>query len=124
MAGQRPTIEQALEAMPQATLDLVAAFQDVMKRASMYEHHHVQMESLSVRERMSAVLNTIQASRFTGFTDLFTVEEGRMGVVVTFLAVLELTKESLIELTQAEAFAPIHVKAASQPEAVPELASA
>ncbi len=120
-----PGEQKVLRLPPEVDLqDLITAFQDVMKRASMYEHHHVQMESLSVRERMSAVLNTVQASRFTGFTDLFTVEEGRMGVVVTFLAVLELTKESLIELTQAEAFAPIHVKAASQPEAVPELASA
>jgi segregation and condensation protein A len=124
-ADADPGEQKVLRLPPEVDLqDLIAAFQDVVKRASMYEHHHVQLESLSVRERMSAVLNTIQANRFTGFTDLFTVEEGRMGVVVTFLAVLELTKESLIELTQAEPFAPIHVKAASRPEAIPELASA
>ena len=94
--------------------DLIAAFQEVMQRASMYAHHHVQLESLSVRERMSSVLSRVNSSEFTRFTDLFTVEEGRMGVVVTFLAILELVKESLLDLTQTEAFAPIHVKAASR----------
>jgi segregation and condensation protein A len=103
--------------------DLIAAFQDVLKRASMYAHHHVQLESLSVRERMSSVLDRIRDSHFTRFNDLFTVEEGRMGVVVTFLAILELSKESLLEITQAEAFAPIHVKAAGNAEAVPEQAT-
>ena len=104
--------------------DLIAAFQDVMKRASMFAHHHVQMESLSVRERMSSVLNAVQSHRYTRFIDLFTLEEGRMGVVVTFLAVLELTRESLIELTQSEPFAPIHVRAASSIEQLPEQATA
>jgi len=96
--------------------DLIAAFRDVMQRASMYAHHHVQMEALSVRERMSSVLSRVSTSRFTSFTDLFTIEEGRMGVVVSFLAVLELVKESLIELTQAEPFAPIYVRAATRTE--------
>jgi segregation and condensation protein A len=104
--------------------DLIAAFQEVMKRASMFAHHHVQMESLSIRERMSSVLNAVQAHRYTRFVDLFTLEEGRMGVVVTFLAVLELTRESLIELTQSEPFAPIHVRAASSVEQLPEQATA
>jgi segregation and condensation protein A len=99
--------------------DLVAAFREVMQRASMYAHHHVQMESLSVRERMSSILARVNASGFTAFTDLFTVAEGRMGVVVSFLAVLELVKESLIELTQSEPFAPIHVKAATRIEDTP-----
>jgi segregation and condensation protein A len=103
--------------------DLISAFQDVMKRASMYAHHHVKMESLSVRERMSSVLERVRASSFTRFNDLFTVEEGRMGVVVTFLAILELSKESLLEISQAESFAPIHVKAAGSAEAVPEQAT-
>jgi segregation and condensation protein A len=96
--------------------DLVAAFQQVMQRASMYAHHHVQMESLSVRERMSSILARVSPDGFTAFSDLFTVTEGRMGVVVSFLAVLELMKESLIELTQSEPFAPIHVKAATRIE--------
>jgi len=93
--------------------ELLLAFKDVLKRAEMFSHHHVQMEALSVRERMSSVLAAVQGDRFTEFTSLFRVEEGRMGVVVTFLAVLELIKESLLELVQAEPYAPIHVKAAS-----------
>ncbi|MEZ5541921.1 MAG: ScpA family protein [Pseudomonadota bacterium] len=94
--------------------DLIAAFREVMQRAAMFAHHHVQMEPLSVRERMSSVLSRVSSHRFTSFADLFTVEEGRMGVVVSFLAVLELVKEALIELTQAEPFAPIYVKAAAR----------
>jgi len=100
--------------------DLISAFQEVMKRASMYAHHHVQMESLSVRERMSSVLGKVNATQFTRFVDLFTPEEGRMGVVVSFLAILELVKESLLELTQSEPFAPIHVKAATRAETAVE----
>jgi len=113
--------EQKLVRLPPAVdlKDLVAAFQQVMQRASMYAHHHVQMESLSVRERMSSILARVNTSGFTAFSDLFTVAEGRMGVVVSFLAVLELVKESLIELTQSEPFAPIHVKAATRIEDAP-----
>jgi segregation and condensation protein A len=99
--------------------DLVTAFREVMQRASMYAHHHVQLESLSVRERMSSILSRVNSNGFTAFSDLFTVAEGRMGVVVSFLAVLELVKESLIELTQSEPFAPIHVKAAARIEDAP-----
>lgn len=99
---------------PEVSLqDLISAVQEVMQRAAMYQHHHVQLEALSVRERMSIVLSRVSPDHFTGFADLFTAEEGRMGVVVTFLAILELVKESLLELTQAEPFAPIHVRAAA-----------
>ncbi len=100
--------------------DLIGAFQEVMQRASMYAHHHIQLESLSVRERMSSVLARLQAGQFTRFVDLFTPEEGRMGVVVTFLAVLELARESLLEISQTDSFSPIHIKAAGNPEAIPE----
>lgn len=124
-AGAERVDGKLLRLPPEVDLqDLIAAFQDVMKRASMFAHHHVQMESLSVRERMSSVLNAVQSHRYTRFVDLFTLEEGRMGVVVTFLAVLELTRESLIELTQSEPFAPIHVRAASSIEQLPEQATA
>ncbi|MGB5261254.1 MAG: ScpA family protein [Gammaproteobacteria bacterium] len=115
--------QKVIQLPPEVDLqELIAAFQDVMQRASMYAHHHVQLEALSVRERMSIVLSKIGSDRFTPFTELFTVEEGRMGVVVTFLAILELMKESLLDLTQSEPYAPIHVKAAagSQDQAVPE----
>ncbi|MAT66404.1 MAG: segregation/condensation protein A [Gammaproteobacteria bacterium] len=102
--------------------ELLLAFKDVMSRADMFSHHHVQMEALSVRERMSAVLSSVSGDKFSEFTHLFTVEEGRMGVVVTFLAILELLKESLIEMIQAEPYAPIYVKAAGgeAPAEVPE----
>lgn len=116
-ASAEPIERKVVVLPPEVELkDLIAAFQDVMKRASMYAHHHVQMESLSVRERMSSVLSKVNSTHFTSFMDLFTVEEGRMGVVVSFLAILELVKESLIVLTQAEPFAPIHVKAAARAE--------
>ena len=116
-ASAEPIEKKVVTLPPEVELkDLIAAFQDVMKRASMYAHHHVQMESLSVRERMSSVLSKVNSTHFTSFMDLFTVEEGRMGVVVSFLAILELVKESLIDLTQAEPYAPIHVKAAARAE--------
>lgn len=93
--------------------DILFAFKDAMARADMYTHHHIQREALSVRERMSSVLSAISANGFTDYTSLFTIEEGRRGVVVTLLAILELVKEQLIDLIQSEAYAPIHLKAAS-----------
>jgi segregation and condensation protein A len=92
--------------------EILFAMKEVMDRAQKYAHHHIQMEPLSVRERMSRVLGAIKADQFTDFGDLFTVEEGRSGVVVTFLAILELLKQHLIEMVQTELFGPIHVKAA------------
>lgn len=92
--------------------DLLAAFRDVLARAEMFSHHHVQREPLSVRERMSRVLSALQQNEFVAFSALFDVEEGRMGVVVTLLAVLELVRESLLDLIQAEPFAPVYVRAA------------
>ncbi len=91
--------------------EILYALQDVMRRVDMFTHHRIHLEPLSVRERMSQVLETIGSDGFTEFTSLFTLEEGRLGVVVTFLAVLELIKSALIELVQSDAFAPIHVKA-------------
>lgn len=98
--------------LPDVTLkEMLVAFKDVLNRAEMFTHHQVQREPLSVRQRMSEVLSRLNAATFTDFTSLFPAEEGRMGVVITFLALLELIKESLVELVQAEPFAPIHVKA-------------
>lgn len=94
--------------------DLMKALSDIMARAENYAHHHIQMEPLSVRERMSVVLSTVKADHFTDFSKLFTIEEGRSGVVVTLLAILELLKQHLIEMVQTEVFGPIHVKAAGQ----------
>ena len=100
--------------LPDITLkELLLAFHDVLKRAEMFSSLHVQREPLSVRQRMSEILVRIKAGKFAGFVDLFDPEEGRMGVAVTFIAILELLRESVIEVVQAESFAPLHVRAAS-----------
>jgi segregation and condensation protein A len=91
--------------------DLMLALKDVLARAEMFARHHVQLEALSVRERMSEIITRVRVDRFTDFAELFTPEEGRRGVVVTLLALLELMKESLVELVQANPFGPIHVRA-------------
>jgi segregation and condensation protein A len=100
--------------LPDVTMkELLLAFHDVLKRAEMFSNLHMQREPLSVRQRMSEILTRIKASGFTGFSDLFDAEEGRMGVAVTFIAVLELLRESVIEVVQSEQYAPLHVRAAS-----------
>jgi segregation and condensation protein A len=91
--------------------DILLAFKDVLHRADLFSSHHVTREPLSMRERMSRVLASVTTERFTHFTDLFDISEGRQGVVVTFMAVLELIKQQLVELVQAESYAPIHVRA-------------
>lgn len=119
-SAQAPDRQLTLQHPDVDLKELLLAFRDVMKRAEMFTHHHVQMEPLSVRERMTAVLSRVTADSFVEFHSLFTVEEGRMGVVVTLLAVLELIKESLLELIQAEAFGPLYVKAAGGHAELPE----
>src|SRR5690606_10320473 len=89
----------SVKPLPVVTLrEVLLAFRDVLKRAEMFTHHQIQREPLSVRERMSRVLESLSGERFTEFTTLFNVQEGRRGVVVTLLAILELIKESLVEL--------------------------
>ncbi|MFT5449006.1 MAG: segregation and condensation protein A [Gammaproteobacteria bacterium] len=90
--------------------DLLHALKDVFARASLFAHHQVKSEALSVRERMSDILTRLKADSFVDFCELFTVEEGRRGAVVTLLALLELVKETLVELVQAKEFGPIHVR--------------
>ncbi|MCI0399730.1 MAG: segregation/condensation protein A [Gammaproteobacteria bacterium] len=92
---------------------LLEAFRDVLTLAEMFSRHHVRREPLSMRERMSAVLAQLRPDHFTAFTTLFSVEEGRAGVIVTFLAILELLRETLIEIVQNEPYGPIYVKAAA-----------
>lgn len=91
--------------------ELMLAMSEVMRRADLFESHQVSREVLSTRERMSDVLERLKGGQFVPFIAFFTVEEGRLGVVVTFMAILELVKESLIELVQNEPFAAIHVRA-------------
>lgn len=90
--------------------ELLTALRGVLQRAELYGHHHIQREPLSVRERMSWILERMDRVRFTAFSALFSIEEGRRGVVVTLLAILELIRESLLELVQTEPFAPIYVR--------------
>jgi segregation and condensation protein A len=94
--------------------ELLLALSEVLRRADMYESHHIQREALSTRERMSQVLETLSGRQFVPFVALFSAREGRLGVVVTFLAVMELIKESLVEIVQTENFGPIHVKARAE----------
>jgi segregation and condensation protein A len=93
--------------------EVLSALADVLRRAEMFESHHIQLEKLSTRERMSHVLEAIRGKQFVPFVSLFLEKEGRLGVVVTFLAIMELIKESLVEIVQNESFGPIHVKARS-----------
>lgn len=108
--------KQQVRKDPEISLqELLLAARDAMARAEMFSHHHIQLEPLSVRERMSKVLQQINSHEFTEFTALFEPREGRMGVVVSFLAVLELIKGAMITLVQSEPFAPIYIKAAGAP---------
>ena len=95
--------------------DLRAAWADILKRAKLNQHHHITREQLSVREHMSIVLRALQGRRFALFEDLFDVSHGPQVLVVTFIALLELARERLLEVTQAEAFAPIYVRLAYTP---------
>ena len=100
--------------LPDVTLkELLLAFHDVLRRAEMFSNLHLQREPLSVRQRMSEILTRLRANNFSLFSDLFDPEEGRMGVAVTFIAILELLRASTIEVVQSEAFAPLHIRAAS-----------
>jgi segregation and condensation protein A len=116
---------KVVEKLPDVTLkELLLAFHDVLKRAEMFSNLHLQREPLSVRQRMSEILSRIKANVFSNFSDLFDPEEGRMGVAVTFIAILELLRESTIEVVQADAYAPLHVRAASKVRLVAEDAGA
>ena len=108
------TIEQSLQPrFPDVNVvDLQEAWRDIVKRASLIQHHKISREELSVREHMSLVLRRLQGRKFVEFENLFDVSKGVPMLVVTFIALLELAKESLIDITQAEAFAPIYVRLA------------
>jgi segregation and condensation protein A len=103
---------RVVKLQPNVTLqEMLVALKDVMQRAEMFAHHHISREPLSVRQRMSEVLQTMSTRAFVEFVGLFRADEGRMGVTVTFIAILELLREGLIEIVQSEPFAPIHVRA-------------
>ncbi|MGC3984220.1 MAG: ScpA family protein [Pseudorhodoferax sp.] len=108
------TIEQSLQPrFPDVHLaDLQEAWRDILKRAKLVQHHKITREELSVRDYMTQVLRTLQGRKFVEFEELFNPEKGSTVLVVTFIALLELGKETLVEIVQAEAFAPIYVRLA------------
>jgi segregation and condensation protein A len=106
---------RARKLLPDVSLEeVLLSMAEVLRRADMFESHQVTREALSTRERMSEVLERLKGGAFVPFAELFAAEEGRLGVVVTFMAVLELIKESLVELVQNEPFAVIHVRARAE----------
>ena len=114
-------VEQSLQPrFPDVTVvELQDAWQDIVRRARLIQHHVISREELSVREHMSIVLRRLQGRKFLEFEELFDVSRGIPVLVVTFVALLELAKECLLEITQAESFAPIYVRLAYTPTATP-----
>jgi segregation and condensation protein A len=109
------TNRQVIRLLPEVTLqEMLVAFKDVVQRATMFENLHVQRETLSVRQRMSDVLALLEDSALVEFVRLFRPEEGRLGVCVTFAALLELLREGLIDVVQAEPYTPLHVRRAER----------
>lgn len=111
------TVEQSLKPrFPDVSVDeLREAWADILKRARLNQHHKISREQLSVREHMTIVLRRLQGKRFVEFEELFDTSRGVPVLVVTFIAMLELARERLLEVTQAEAFAPIYVRLAYAP---------
>jgi len=118
-ASAELTERRAVRTLPQITLqEMLTAFKEVVARAEMFAHHHIQREQLSVGERMSDILAALAGGAFVPFVQLFRAEEGRMGITVTFVAILELMREGLIDIVQAQAYAPLHVRAATPTRAL------
>ncbi len=112
-SAEIPVLEKEIP-LPEIDLqEILMAFADVLRRSDLKESHHIQRQALSTREKMSQILLRISDKQFTPLTSLILKDEGKLGIVVTFLAVMELIKESLVELVQSEPFAPIHIKAIS-----------
>jgi len=111
LAEAHVTDRRVIQVPPEVDLqDMLTALRDVLQRAELFTHHHVQMEPLSVRERMTAIVDRLRESPYLEFQKFFTTHEGRMGVVVTFLALMELTRERVVELIQNQPLGQIYVK--------------
>ena len=108
-----PVIERVTPDPDDDLQDMLISLARVLRRADMFEHHHIQLETLSTREKMSEILIRISEHKFVPLVSLLVKEEGRLGIVVTFLAVMELMKDSLIEIVQTDPFGPIHLKSRS-----------
>jgi segregation and condensation protein A len=116
VARAENTARRPVTQLPNVTLqEMIVAFREVVVRAAMFQHHHVQRERLSVRARMTDVLAAVEGGGFVEFLRLFRPEEGRMGVTVTFMAILELVREGLLDLVQTEPYGPLHVRGAQNP---------
>ncbi len=103
--------KQVIRVPPEVDLhDMLVALRDVLSRADLFSHHHVQMEPLSVRERMTRIIDMLRTNPYMEFPQFFSVEEGRAGVVVAFLALMELTRERLVDIVQNEPMGKIYVK--------------
>lgn len=101
--------------LPEVELrELILAFKEVMKRTAMTQRHQIAREPLSVRERMSEILTKVKPDEFTEFMDLFDINEGRQGIVVTFIAVLELLKQGIVNVVQNQSYSLIHLKAVTE----------
>jgi len=100
--------------LPDVTLkELLIAFHDVLQRVEMNSELHFERETLSVRQRMSDIISKIQSTKFIDFNELFDKKEGRLGIAITFLAILELLKDAMIDVVQNEEFAPMHIRVSS-----------
>jgi segregation and condensation protein A len=110
-SAEAPKLEREIPKPEVDLKEILQAFATVLRRSDLFEHHHIQRDSLSTREKMSQILLTISDNQFTPMLSLLHRDEGRMGVVVTFLAIMELIKEALIDIAQCEPFGPIHIKA-------------
>jgi segregation and condensation protein A len=111
VSAEAPVMEKEMPKPEVDLKDILMAFADVLRRSDMNVSHHIKRQSLSTREKMSQILLRVSDSQFTPMASLLMKDEGRLGVVVTFLAIMELMKESLVELAQSEPFGPIHIKA-------------
>lgn len=109
--AQPPELERITPNPDVDLREVLLAFAMVLRRSEMFEHHQIQRETLSTREKMSQILVRISRQKFVPLVSLLLREEGRLGVVVTFLAVMELIKDALVEIVQTEPFGPIHIKA-------------
>lgn len=114
IASANPPEIEVVKQHPEVNLDeIVSAFRDILRRVDLQAAHNVERESLSVRERMSIILNKLNDDKFIEFYKFFSYEEGRAGAVVTFLAILEMAKENILELVQSEPYAPIYIRLAA-----------
>jgi segregation and condensation protein A len=118
------TEKRVTQRLPDVTLsEMLKAFREVVQRSEHFSHHHIHREPLSQRQRMTEILTLVENAEFVEFIRLFNPEEGRMGVTVTFISILELMKEGLIDIVQAEPYAPLHVRKANRRTVSAELLS-